>query len=118
MNRRKELQQMYKELKTEAGVYQIRNKVNGKIFIDTLRNVKSINGRQGLLGMGSHLNRQLQEECKQYGADAFAFEFLETFEVKDEPFFDVKDELKKLEAKWIEKLQPYEEHGYHKRKSN
>jgi len=33
---------------------------------------------------------------------------------KDEPFFDVADALKKLEQKWIEKLQPCGERGYNK----
>lgn len=30
MNRREELKQMYKEVKPQAGVYQIKNTVNGK----------------------------------------------------------------------------------------
>ena len=34
----------------------------------------------------------------------------------EEGFFDKKDELKKLEKKWLEKLQPYGERGYHKEK--
>lgn len=33
---------------------------------------------------------------------------------KEEGPFDVKEELKKLEEKWMEKLQPYGERGYHK----
>lgn len=33
MDRKKELKQLYKETKIEAGVYQIRNTVNNKVFI-------------------------------------------------------------------------------------
>ena len=40
------------------------------------------------------------------------FEVLETLEQKDDPVFDFRRELKKLEEKWLDKLQPYGERGY------
>lgn len=39
MNRRQELNQMYKEIKIEAGVYQIRNTKNGKIICSPERTI-------------------------------------------------------------------------------
>lgn len=30
-------------------------------------------------------------------------------------YVDPKDELKKLEQKWLDELQPYDERGYHKK---
>jgi hypothetical protein len=37
---------------------------------------------------------------------------LEVLEEPEEGFFDKKDELKRLEKKWLEKLQPFGENGY------
>jgi len=42
-------------------------------------------------------------------ADKFVFEILEVVKVKDDPDFDVKDELTLLEQIWLEKLQPFGE---------
>lgn len=116
MNRKKELVQQYKEMKTEAGIYQIKNKINQKIYIEATRNVKTIEGKKFQLTMGSHINRMLQQEWNEHGEDAFEFEVLEILKQKETGYFDVKDELKKLEEKWFDKLQPYGEKGYHKPK--
>jgi len=113
MDRKKELKQQYKEMKTEGGVYQIRNTKNNKVFVAATPNLKTINGRRGMLVGGVHKNRQLQEEWNQLGEEAFVFEVLEVLEEKEEGFFDKADELKKMEKKWIDKLQPYGERGYH-----
>lgn len=114
MDRKKELKQQYKEMKTEGGVYQIRNTKNQKIFIDVTPNLRMINGRIMMLRGGGHKNKQLQEDWNQFGEEAFVFEVLEVLEEKEEGFFDKADELKKLEAKWLEKLQPFGERGYNK----
>ena len=114
MNRRKELIMQYKEIKTEAGIYQVRNTKNNKVLVVATPNLKTINGRRG----GGYLNKQFQEEWIQYGEDAFVFEVLEVLKEKEEGYFDKQDELKKLEKKWLEKLQPYGERGYNKEKVN
>jgi len=113
MERRKELKQKYKETKPEAGVYQIRNIVNQKVQVLAATNLKTMNGKLFQLQMGSHRNKRLQEEWQQYGEDAFVFEVLEVLKEKEDGYYDKKEELKKLEAKWLEKLQPYGERGYH-----
>jgi len=106
----------YKEIPIEAGVYRIRNTVNGKVLVDSTPNLKSLNGRKGSLNMGTYPNKSLQREWTEYGEDAFVLEVLEVLKPNDNPFVTVKDELKKLEEKWIEKLQPYGDKGYHKLK--
>jgi hypothetical protein len=113
MDRKSELKQLYKEMKTDAGIYQIKNTKNGKILIESTKNLKTINGRRIELERGTHRNRLLQQEIKEFGPEAFTFEILEVLEKKEDKFFDVKDGLKKLEGKWMEKLQPYGERGYH-----
>lgn len=113
MDRKKELKEQYKEMKTEAGVYQIKNTKNQKVLVVATPNLKTMNGRRMELHAGGHKNKQLQEEWKKFGEEAFVFEVLEVLKEKEEGFFDRKEELKKLEEKWLERLQPYEERGYH-----
>ncbi|WP_312111304.1 DUF2087 domain-containing protein [Brevibacillus reuszeri] len=116
MDRKQELKQMYKEVKTEAGVYQIKNTKNDKVFVTSSRNLKTMNGRKFMLQHGSHTNRELQKEWNEFGPEAFEFEVLEVLEIKDVPYFDEAEELEKLEDKWLEKLTPYGERGYNKEK--
>ncbi|APO43486.1 transcriptional regulator [Paenibacillus xylanexedens] len=113
MNRRKELQEQAKEVKTEAGVYQIRNERNGKVYIDSTLNLKTINGQRFMLQMGSHLNRRLQAEWNEYGETAFVIEVLETLKQDDNPYNDSKDALAKCLNRWFEQLEPYGDQGYH-----
>ncbi|ERI09280.1 hypothetical protein HMPREF0083_02559 [Aneurinibacillus aneurinilyticus ATCC 12856] len=117
MDRKKELKQLYKETKTQAGVYQIKNNKNQKIYIESSMNLKTINGKQFQLKMGSHTNKLLQKEWNEFGEEAFTFEVLETLKVKEDGYFDAKYELEKLEEKWLNKLQPFGEHGYNREKS-
>ncbi|MFC5699689.1 GIY-YIG nuclease family protein [Cohnella faecalis] len=116
MNRKKELQRQYKEeTKIEGGVYAIVNNRNGRRLIASTPDLKSLNGRRFMLAMGSHTNRELQREWNEYGADSFEFEVLEKLERKENEsiYYDMKDELVKLEQSWIDRLQPYGERGYH-----
>lgn len=114
VDRKKELKEQAKDVKIVAGIYQIRNTSNQKVFIESTRNFKTMNGKQFQLEMGSHPNKNLQQEWKEFGKEAFQFEVLETLEKKEGVYFDEKDALKKLEEKWLDKLQPFGERGYHK----
>jgi len=111
-NRRKELVRLYKEMKPEAGVYQIRNTKNSKVFVASTVNLKTMNGKRMMLDGGTHKNRKLQEEWNKFGGEAFLLEVLEILKEKEDGFFDKTGELKKLENKWLEKLQPYGDSGY------
>ncbi|MGG3451205.1 GIY-YIG nuclease family protein [Domibacillus aminovorans] len=114
MDRKKELKQQYKETTIEAGIYQIKNMVNGKTFIASTRNLKTLNGRKFELEAGSSTHKELQKEWNEFGKDSFEFDVLEVLKKKENGFFDEKRELEKLEEKWLEKLQPYGENGYNK----
>ncbi|ANE45752.1 LuxR family transcriptional regulator [Paenibacillus swuensis] len=115
--RRAELQQQYKEMKTEAGVYGIRHRASGRLFVASTRNLRSLNGVKLQLSLGVHMNKALQADIKAHGEEAFDIEVLETLEKKPDPFWDEKDALKKLEEKWVTELQPYGERGYHEMKA-
>jgi hypothetical protein len=111
-DRRKELTRQYKEMKIESGVYQIRNTKNQKVFVASTVNLKTMNGKRMMLDGGAHKNKKLQEEWNKFGGEAFSLEILEILKEKEDGFFDKTGELKKLENKWLEKLQPYGEAGY------
>ncbi len=111
-DRRKELIRQYKEIETEAGVYQIRNIKNHKVLVVSTPNLKTMNGKPMMLNGGGHKNKKLQEEWNKFGEKAFVFEVLEILKEKKEGYFDKTGELKNLEKKWLEKLQPFAEHGY------
>lgn len=112
MDKKRELKQQYKEIKTEAGVFQVRNTQNQKILVDSTQNLRTLNGKEFQLKSGVYPNKRLTEELQQYGPEAFVFEVLEVLEKKEDPFFYEKDALKKLQAGWIEKLQPFGDRGY------
>ncbi|MFC7679419.1 GIY-YIG nuclease family protein [Paenibacillus sp. GCM10028914] len=111
-NRREELIQMYKEVKIEAGVYQIKNTKNGKILVVGTPNLKTMNGKRFELQMGTSYNKVMQKEWNEYGEDAFVFEVLEVIKPEEDPFYNLKDVVSKREEHWISELQPFGEHGY------
>ncbi|HLN63743.1 MAG TPA: DUF2087 domain-containing protein [Symbiobacteriaceae bacterium] len=113
MDRKQELKRLAKETKTEAGVYLIRNTKNGKVLVEATRNLKTINGRIFSLQSGGFPHKALQQEWNEFGEEAFEFAVLEVLEKPETGYFDEKDALKKLEAKWLDQLQPYGERGYH-----
>lgn len=98
-----------------AGVFQVKNTVNGRILLGSSLNLQGpLNAHRFMLTIGSHRNRDLQKDWNEFGEDKFVFEILETVKIKDEPGFDIKDELTLLEQIWIEKLRPFGERGYNK----
>ncbi|MEK3854001.1 GIY-YIG nuclease family protein [Cytobacillus sp. FSL H8-0458] len=113
MERKRELKQQFKETTIEAGVYQIKNTVNNKIFIKSTNNLKSLNGVRFSLETNGYMpNRELQEEWNQFGKEAFEISVLEKLKKKDVPYFNEKEALEKLEEKWLEELQPFGDKGY------
>ncbi|MEH7512243.1 GIY-YIG nuclease family protein [Gottfriedia acidiceleris] len=112
MSRKKELKMQYKETKVQAGIYQIKNIINQKIFIVSTKNLKTINGKKFELEAGSCTNKILQQEWNEYGKESFVFEELEILKEEDISPLGIKGDLKRLEEKWLEKLQPYGERGY------
>ena len=112
-DRRKELIREYKERKIPSGVFQIRNSVNGKVLLGSSLNLEGkLNRHRFQLMAGAHPNQNLQKEWIEYGPEKFQFEILEVVKVKDDPDFNLEDELTLLEQIWLEKLNPFGEKGY------
>jgi group I intron endonuclease len=113
MKSRKELNREYRERPKPAGVFQVKNIANGKILLGSSLNLEGpLNSHQFMLRIGSHTNRALQKDWDEFGPDQFVFEILEVVKVRDDPNFNLDDELTLLEQIWLEKLQPFGEHGY------
>jgi len=113
MKTKKELKDAYKQIQFKIGVFQIRNTVNNKVFIDHSVNLDKIWNRHRLeLDFGNHRNVVLQKEWKEFGADKFQFEILGEIEQEDNPNIDYAKEAKKLAQMFIEEAQPFGEKGY------
>jgi len=117
MLNKKEMIKQYKQTLRPMGIYQITNKANGKIFIGASLDLPGkINSNRFQLQHGSHMNKELQADFRQFGEDAFSFEQVDTLEPKSDPQYDYHDDLAILEEMWLEKLQPYGEKGYNRKK--
>ena len=107
----------YKLSHRPMGVFQIVNKVNGKVFVDSSNNVPGkINRHKFALDHGSHASKSLQADWNELGEDAFEFETIEPVEPREDVTYDYKADLEFLENLWLEKLEPYGEKGYNERK--
>lgn len=113
--RRKELREQFAHIKTYMGVYKITNTVNGKIFVGSSPNLKNRwTTIKWQLDMGMHVNSQLQKDWNEFGEGAFVYEILEKKDA--DKSLDARWEVKQMEKAWLEKLQPYDDNGYNRRK--
>ncbi len=109
------LKRAYKENPPAAGIFQITNTQNGKVFIGKGMNVHGIlNSQQAQLQFGSHRNLDLQQDYNHYGLEKFDFKVLDQLEISSKTTHEIQEDLATLEALWLEKLQPYGALGYHK----
>ena len=110
---RAELRRAYKETPRQAGIFQIKNTNTGRILLGSSTNLHGpLNKHRFMLTIGRHDNAALQNDWNQFGPDVFSFEILEIVKPSDDPSFCLEDELTLLEQIWLEKLQPFGEHGY------
>jgi len=113
--RKKALLQQYKETPLPMGVFQIKNKVNGKLLLLKALNLPGIVNRHQLeLRRGLHRNSALQAEWTQYGEAAFSFDILATLKTEEILPEQYPAAANKLLEQWLEKLQPYGDRGYNK----
>lgn len=120
---RKQLAKEYVQTHRPMGIYQIKNKVNGKLFLGGSMDMNGIFNRHKFnLNMNNHSNKKLQRDWREYGEANFSFEIVEQIKPREEILQSLdelnkyKDELELLEKMWFEELQPYGEQGYHKQK--
>ncbi len=111
--RRAEIKRAASQNAPPIGVFQIRNRQNGRIYVAASRNLEGErNSRLFQLRMGRIVfSRELQEDLKHYGAENFEFSVLAVLDRPD-PEEPAEQALAALELQWLEKLQPFGERGY------
>jgi group I intron endonuclease len=113
MKSRKDINREYLERVKPAGVYQVKNTLNGRVLLGSSLNLEGpLNRHKFMLKIGSHPNKELQKDWDEFGPDKFVFEILEQVQVRDDPNFNLQDELTLLEQIWLETLQPAGGRGY------
>ncbi len=109
----KELKKDYQQQDLQVGVYQIRNTINGKIYIGGALNVQGIiNSNKFQLKMGTHKSKTLQEDWNKFGEVAFIFEVLDEIKLKEGDNKKLKEELDEQLKLWLDNLEPYGDKGY------
>jgi len=113
----KELKSEYKQMKFPMGVFQIRNRLNDKIFVDSSSNMNSKWNRHKMeLKFGNHRNTELQNDWTSLGENNFVFEILSDLEQKDDDSINYSKELTLLEEMLFDELKPFGEKGYNLKK--
>lgn len=105
----------YKQTPLPMGIFQVKNKLNGKVLIVSSQNIPGkINSIKFQLEMGTHMNKELQKDWDEQGKKNFSFDVLDLLEPSKDTLHDDSDELKVLEEIWLEKLQPFGDKGFNK----
>jgi hypothetical protein len=108
------LKKAYKEARRPMGVFAVRNRTNGKVFLGGSQDLPgALNRHRFQLRMGSHQNRALQADWNRLGEEAFEVEIMDELKPKEGAPADPARELAVLLELWMEKLQPWAERGYH-----
>lgn len=103
--RNKALKQAYKLAFPVMGVYAIRNQGNGRLFLDQSSNLTgALNRHRMELRFGTHRNRALQQDWRDFGEAQFSFEILEKTVERAEPDFDYAAERERCLAVWRQRL--------------
>ena len=110
---RAQMKRIYQQSSPDMGIYQIRNSVNGRIYVGSCKNLEGTrNSRLFQLKMGKAVfSRELQADLDQFGAESFEYSVLAVLD-PPEPAGNADRLLAALELHWLEELQPFGERGY------
>jgi hypothetical protein len=113
----KTLKNIYKQTPRPMGIYRIKNRSSGKIYIGKATDLNGkLNSEKFQLRNNMHMNKELQGDFNAMGEEEFTFEVLDRLQPKEDPHYDYGYDLQTLEVIWLEKLQPFGSKGYHKKK--
>jgi len=117
MKDKKEIKKLYKQTVQPMGIYQITNLANGKFLIGKSTDLQGkLNSEKFQLKNNLPMNRELQNDFNDLGEEKFSFEILNRLLPKEKPDYDYDGDLQALKEMWLEKLQPFAEKGYNKKK--
>lgn len=119
MKTKKELIKEYKTQPPKMGIFRITNTINNKIYLIASKNLPATHNRFPFAFQDkNYYIRELQEDWNKYGNSAFKYDDLDILEPNENPDYDYTQDLEALLQLWLDKLQPYDEKGYHKKKKN
>ncbi|GAA0862888.1 GIY-YIG nuclease family protein [Paraclostridium tenue] len=104
--RKKEFIMEYKERPVTGGVYKITNTMSGNYLLMNDIDLKSTKNRFDFsVKTDMSMHPKMSKDWKEFGSNSFTFEVLEEIEKKDAQSKEsFKEDLKKLEEIWAEKL--------------
>lgn len=111
-----ELKEQFKQYRPDMGVFVIRDKRNGKCFIEGTTDLKgTMNGARFRLECGRHPCEELQAAWREAGPEAFSWEIVDHLAYKqtEEPQ-DYRDDVKALKDIWMEKMERESGTGFYK----
>lgn len=99
-----------KKIPAKAGIYRIRNILNGRVYVGSTINLKTrLRNHLAMLKAGRHSNSFLSRDFKKCGENSFIFEILE--------FIDDSGVLLMVEQKYLDELYDNCNNCYNMRKT-
>lgn len=87
------------------GVFQVKNKINGKVLIEgTIDIAARWNRHQMELKLGSHRKKEFQKDWNEFKAENFSFKILTELKYNEEGSGDYAEEVKLLEEMLISEM--------------
>ena len=84
MKTKKEIRDEFKSIKFRVGIFQITNKKDNRIFLQTTLDIdRAFNSDLFQLKAGMHSNRQLQNDWNNYGTENFEFKIFDELKIND-----------------------------------
>jgi hypothetical protein len=117
MASKKELIKEYKMNPPQMGIFRITNKINNKIYLIASKNLPATYNRfPATFIIGNYFIRDIQKDFDEFGQEAFEYDTLDVLERNDDLNYDYTDDLNELLKLWVDKLEPFNEKGYHTKK--
>jgi hypothetical protein len=103
---RKEAIRAYKERKVPRGVFAMRCRATGNVWVDSAMDLEAAENRtwSSLRHGDVHMDKAIAAEFQTHGRDAFTYEVLEKLDEDVAPM-SLRDLLKERKLHWIGKLQ-------------
>ena len=105
MTDKQALKRQYLETKIRAGVYAIRNEITGRTLVAGSNNAQgALNRHRFELRIGQHRDAGLTQDWARHGEASFVFEVLDTVKPREDPAFNVAEELEILVSLWRQEI--------------
>jgi hypothetical protein len=105
---KKEAARQFKERKPSPGIFALRNRATGRMWVDSSPNLNATqNGQFFQLRQRLHRNKELQAEWNADGEASFEFVVLERL-AEDTPPLNLRDVLQERKLHWAAQSQNFE----------